>query len=342
MRELLPFKRSFSFERHLVKGKEASPGKLPDKIDMSQFTPFMDRLYGVSKQGYVIADPEKRNFEIEYARRGKNRDVNPESPAEMQAFIEWIERKGVGERTSVIYFDQADSQFKMWEIQYGDVFEAKTQYPPRAEGILPVLEIHTHPDNSFFSPEDLQRLRHKEKEGRKAKAAIVLCPDIQFMVVSTSATYKFHIPFSTIFEVNDEHEIFIEAEVPYGKTLNRYSYQLRRVEDKIGSHLMDEEDDFWIDLHRRKNSGEITQEEADLLVEADNKRREDILNEKKKRLDGIYSRLERKVLARKAQNQERLLVQNAKKHNLEVYFSTDRAHFTKMDAIPEFILNKTA
>lgn len=133
--------------------------QFPSSFDLSFLRPHIDELYNFAPV----------NVDAEYVVQSGDRHDSANI-----------------ERGSYLYLDQTDGGIKTTEIMSGTYDSLSldfTTYYHR--GGLRLMTIHTHPDEILFSPVDYGSILNGN-----SKAALVLCPTSQALVLATSATPK--------------------------------------------------------------------------------------------------------------------------------------------------------
>jgi len=171
-----PIERAESFtndEFHgFLLGRDIPVEALPKKIELDIYTPIMDEMYEHKEHRTYWEDTS-----IPLERKLKE--------GEKMIPI-------AGERGCSSFIDPETMTIQFTPIIHGKEGEVgREAYNLIDQKKLPLVEIHTHPENQFFSPEDLLMLVVQYGNARFMKAALLLCPDNQILAVATSETLKY-------------------------------------------------------------------------------------------------------------------------------------------------------
>lgn len=145
-------------------GRDVPPELLPKKIDLNNYTAQMDQMYQDKTQV------------------GKR--PNPKNVLEAVPIF--------GERGCTSFVESGTQT-----IQFSPVIHDTEESVTRdiddlmKQNKRPLVDMHTHPRDQLFSPNDLSILLKRAGEGRIVKAALVLCPSIQVLALTSTETPLF-------------------------------------------------------------------------------------------------------------------------------------------------------
>lgn len=168
----------------------------PRYVSAAQYSPIIETLYRQVKNVYVLgeqtrsrllAEPKtfKRTYQplVSFASQ-EFREIEEE-------FVRDVTQQAFGERMKLVYQDVDSEVVKTTDIifgKYGSVEDTEL-YRLINAGKRLLMRVHSHPTNSFFSPEDLYPTLVDDGRGRPLiKGHVILCPDVQLMVLSTYQT----------------------------------------------------------------------------------------------------------------------------------------------------------
>lgn len=166
-------------------------------LNLDWCTDVFTRMYQKNKQGLVVPEEARKmldamqpvqatNPALQIAVKYTNSYIDKHKPD--------TSKKDAVERASTVYMDFVNGRIANTKIVEG---EYRSVLPDGAElleisdrGDLRLIDVHTHPTDTLFSPPDYYQLIAGDPEHnlRLFKAIIVLCPDIQIMAIPTSQT----------------------------------------------------------------------------------------------------------------------------------------------------------
>ncbi len=158
------------------------------ELSMSSYTPVFEYLYGEKKLGYIF-DEEVRTSHLNFDDIPDNFRSIYEAAEEERIKI-YSEKVDV-ERSSIVFYDPEEKRFYNSSAKHGEVFSTISEaYEIARNGNFPMLEIHTHPSDHFFSPVDFSRLLHTFPHGKRrvVNGLVLLCPEWQILALPTSQT----------------------------------------------------------------------------------------------------------------------------------------------------------
>ena len=100
-----------------------------------------------------------------------------------------------GERGCSSYYDPETKTIQFTPIIHGQEGSVtRESFDLIRQSKLPILEMHTHPEDQLFSPEDYATLLMKvgAADIRFMKAALLLCPSNQVLALASSETAKYN------------------------------------------------------------------------------------------------------------------------------------------------------
>lgn len=229
-------------------------------LDLSMYSPVFEHLYSEEKLGYLYSDDVRTHHAV-------SRDL----PEEYKEIHEQYENERVAmysaqipvERGSVIYFDRQDKLIKYSPPQHGEVFETTSDvYSLINEGMIPMIEVHTHPTDHLFSPIDFERVltTYPGSKRRIVNGSIVLCPDWQILAIPT-----FRTPYLSGDELGDRINN-VEKQYALSDTRDEQLIHRKQKIDSLGEKGIYTIYQKWsnqilVDLEVQIMNGEITREQ---------------------------------------------------------------------------------
>lgn len=278
------------FHGYLLGNKDSLSELLPSVVDLSAYIPRINEMYDTQIQRSMW-----RDYRVPLEQRLRD-------PKEISI---------AGERGCSSYYDPKTQTIKFTPIIHGkEGSVTREAFDLIRQQKLPILEIHTHPEDQLFSPRDYVTLLLKVGVGtRFMKAALLPCPSNQILALASSETAKYD---------QDELE----------KLLNEWDKQHNVELDQITQSSMDRErinsERFERAVERLKRlaaSGKFTQ--SQVLKKGD-----DLLKQSQSstfRNDAID-------MGKIAQKQNQGLLGFALSNGIKLYFSTDRSIFKEFSA----------
>lgn len=300
----------------LLHGTPAPETRFSDALDLGTYTEHMDHLYATSRDVPIYTDDERLSL---YAALEESLGPVDKDDPKMKEFIDRIEEKGPGERSLYIYADYKSRRIRASDIRFGE-FAAVHPQVVFEEDHLPLMLMHTHPTEDFFSPQDLVWLLTGAGGVRKLCATLVLCPDTQILAVAGSNT--------PILDYEEGTEL-----------INDFKAE-RKVELEEATAVLDRrleafdiaEDKYW----RKDIANVMTSSSFQALDEEGQKARALELFEahfsKSQRLTRLRTRTEERKESRQKRSLNGKLVEFARKYGIELYYSRDKQNFTKFSA----------
>lgn len=104
-------------------------------------------------------------------------------------------QKGLAEQARVIYSDLDNDEIKSTKSVFGHGYEVDPRdvlTEAANNNGVPLMLVHTHPEDVFFSPQDfalmMVKISSENISARLMNAGIVLLPDMQIMAIATADT----------------------------------------------------------------------------------------------------------------------------------------------------------
>lgn len=162
------------FNTFLLQHGDRPRGQLPRTLDLSDYTSRIDAMYQVQ-----IQKGELEDFSVPLDQRVKGK----------RKFIQVA-----GERTCTLYYDPETETTRFTPVVQGETEEVgREAFDLIRQSKLPLVEIHTHPKENFFSTNDLIPILMSFGRGRTRimKAALLLLPSSQVLALASSETSKY-------------------------------------------------------------------------------------------------------------------------------------------------------
>lgn len=173
---------------------------LPLHLVLGPYSPIIQRLYAQSRQVFVYSE-SLRTAEFEMLEKSRMNPLwkNPLFRSELREigkeYWQMVTEKDAGERTVTVFVDPLTQAIGTTEVTFGDYTSVRGAVHSIDETIfsekLPLMQLHTHPDDILFSPNDYYPLITKTAlygYGRRLKAVMVLCPNLQVLALATART----------------------------------------------------------------------------------------------------------------------------------------------------------
>lgn len=221
------------------------------ELNLSTFTPAMQLLQQERKEVYIFPD---------HIRTQMKEFQNPIFDAKADA-----------ERTTTIYYNSANDCFDLDPITHGEYASVVTRtFDNMNSSNFPLIEMHTHPDETLFSPADFARLiALGYDEGRSiVRAVLIMTPDKQILALPNPTTPVLP-PEEALEFVDKQNNIFIEEHSAIEKRRIQRITKINQATDSRVSYINKRHEDIISDLiERREFDGAITQSEgAELRAE---------------------------------------------------------------------------
>lgn len=201
-------------------------------LNLEWCTDIFERMYKENKQGFVLLEEQRHKLDS----RKPVQSGNPALQIAAQYFNTHIDKykpdtseRAAVERASTVYMDLINGRIANTEIVEGDYETVGRDSTELLEiqdrGDLRLIDVHTHPGNTLFSPRDYYAIIAGDPEHnlRLFKAMIVLCPDIQIMAIPSSQTPIMPIDEATDFvqHLKDQFQVHGEGSKKSGVTVKR-------------------------------------------------------------------------------------------------------------------------
>lgn len=161
---------SDNFHEYLLTS-EKPPDLLPGMIDLSFYTPRFGEMYDTQN---LVAEWEDLSIPLE--QRLKSRKTF----------------QVAAERGCTSYVDPQTMSIQLTPIMHGtEQSVTRESFYLVNQNKLPLVEIHTHPQETLFSAQDYATLLIRSGDHHFMKAAILLCPGSQILALASSETAKF-------------------------------------------------------------------------------------------------------------------------------------------------------
>lgn len=185
---------------YLINRAPVAEAVLPSHLVLGPYSPIIQRLYAQSRQVFVHRESSRTaGFKVLEKMRINPLWQNPlfnEGLREIeQEFRQMVTKKDAGERGITVFMDPLTQAIGTTEVILGDYVSVPGGFHSIDETIfsekLPLIHLHTHPDNVLFSPNDYYPLITRAAlygYGRRLKAVMVLCPSLQVLALATART----------------------------------------------------------------------------------------------------------------------------------------------------------
>lgn len=174
------------------RGSDFRESQFASSLDLAKLTPFIENVYAERRQQYVAsqADRDLLTDTAEWIRGSSQNIEHPATKKMLEMIGDWASKKADVENSSVIYYDPKEKAIAASPVNFGEVEEVElSTLEVLIDGNRPMIEIHTHPDDSLFSVQDYSRMLVDFHNGmRLVKAIMVLCPNIQVLAIATNRT----------------------------------------------------------------------------------------------------------------------------------------------------------
>jgi hypothetical protein len=310
-------------------------------LDLSLYASKYRDLLHISREVFVRSEEERLRL-----TSGKEYD-DPSFPAYLEplrgmfaeAAKEYAEEKGKGERSKVIYYDferriiwnteTTHGEYATTTVPTYDLFS--TLIPGNGEGRkLPLLEVHTHPENGLFSPKDLLRMVHGSGQVRGIRGSVVLCPDIQLLALATAQTPVY--PQSHISQFLEEWESKIAEQDEHEGTK---VFEQRRITREHYDEYMNEifkeiEGTCWA-YKELLDKGEITVDQYARFFKREFHKSKNY-RERHERVERMEAASKRKRDAFVNRMHDSAHIKMLRELNIKLYSAHDLAYFTEFSA----------
>lgn len=276
----------------LLQSGDRPPELLPRTIDLSGYTSRIEEMYATQ-----IQRGEWEDFSVPLEQRLQQR----------RKFI-----PVAGERGCTSYYDPETRTIKFTPIVHGEAGKGRREtFDLIQQGKLPLVEIHTHPLEDFFSPQDFIPILMSFGRGRARfmKAALLLLPSSQILALASSDTSKY-----------DQSAL--------GRMLNEWQSAQTAAGDRFLQQVKDSE---------KANTGRLMRAHERLLKLASTGRfTADQLTKKSKdiadRARNYTNRQDSIDLSKNEQIQNQALLRFAQSNGINLYFSTNKRDFSAFTA----------
>lgn len=183
---------SENFIQYLLNREDRDSHDFPQKLNLGQFSDYFEQIH--SERITVPYFNEERRSEINESL-DKLQSAYPNTKLGSEIAGELLAKKGDAERTGTIYYDIETQQIGRSTIEHGDHASVLSQsIPLLLDDKVPLIDIHTHPNNDFFSPQDYASFfvnifpPDNDTKARLTGANMVIAADYQYLAVPTKKT----------------------------------------------------------------------------------------------------------------------------------------------------------
>lgn len=166
--------------------------KFDNRLDLGSLTPMLTELQNTTLLGYVHT-PEERQVLSELQ--------NPFASGDPKITEMWAPVKekydtlaglqAPVERSRIVVYNLQENMFQVTRVKQGDYRSVQNDlFTVIDEGLIPILPIHTHPNNVLPSPQDYMSLILDISKSPRSPANVtmVLCPSTQVLAIATPQT----------------------------------------------------------------------------------------------------------------------------------------------------------
>lgn len=162
-------------------------------LDLSFFSVYFEELERQKQLVLMHDDVDAEQFKSIYKRlmTAAYRSEDPE------ALRNYLRSEGLAERSMTVYFDPRSKKVVTSDVNLGSYGEVQLDIAyARDFNFFPVMHIHTHPDDSFFSAVDYRAIlvKHPFLKRRFFVSQVLVCPNIQILALATADTPLFNTP----------------------------------------------------------------------------------------------------------------------------------------------------
>lgn len=305
-------------------------GIFASRLSLKPFTPFFQEMYDTVSEGYFHKEEQRRKFD-DLAREIESSSGRDNIVAR---YVRQLgQRKAIAERARVIYTTPWRGEVKATKIRSGEHTQVKTgsiYFILSLLGRIPLLDVHTHPGDSLFSPTDYFLLLTGPRRYPLVRAAVVLCPTVQILALATGTTPYLQPDKALRFINTYEEDIY----GPDRKRIETLRARVKRVRKHRRNKILG---DFTQSLVQPEQAEKDKQE-----TRISNEEYESKFEETKKALkpDEIYERRYNRVL-KKAEDKflqeasvalNRRLILFPRLLNIKLYYSIDMQNFFSFSA----------
>lgn len=304
-------------------------------LDLEIFTPQMQLLQDEAQTVYVFSEDKRKKFERDITKRQST--VNPKVYDLIEDMdktnLEIMNQQAEGERSMTIFYDPMDGLYKDSPIQHGKYAAVKVDTIELIKDEkIPILQLHTHPADSLFSPIDYNPLLTSiyKNDERIVNATLVVCPSVQVLALPTPLSPC--LSFEELISKNEEWERKKEDVV---KSISRFDKRVlgvQRAAVKFYNELHQDVLGKALTLIDEQKEGVISEGE---FLSANEDLRSGYKAEGKRINDRSVALVKKIALKRDSaveHESNTLLIQYAREMNIQLYFSTNMKDFTAFTA----------
>ena len=298
-----------------------------ENLDLSVFTSFMQEVYETERDGFVY-DKQMRKEWKDLENKIRRDNLGGTADFLLDHTKQMGGSKAIAERARVIYWG-IKGGVQGTKISSGDhtsVSQFWTFLRTALHLGIPLMDIHTHPDDALPSTADYYELVCSPYEGKRTvRASMVLCPNIQILTVATPTTPA--LPYKEYVELKDAYREGI-----YGSyegrvhTLERRVGKIRQIPlDRVNRSV-----NQLVQLNQGHQEGKYSDEERDELSQQIlDKLNSEVVTE---RVRNVLIRTERQYSDEMSHAINTTLLQMPRDLNILTYTSTDMRNFVRSSA----------
>ncbi len=301
--------------------------EFPPQLDFSLFAGVHKELYENYEDVPEVPDADSHLAALteQYALLG-----TPEGRALLEELKAIYYQKAAGERSTIIFFDRESGNLKRTPLSFGDITSTSSDYNMviQEKGI-PVINIHTHPRNAFFSIQDFSSMltRAFSDEMPFDYASTVLCPDYQILAIATAET-----PVMELTEFEQLRDTY-RASPEEQKRMDELRKRKAKVEGMLATFNSNSEKN--LQEYQRTLLEEVGNQ-PDILKARIQQWAQDCQdffdNDFSPRFNRVYAKASQQSNDYAAEVLNRNAVAFARAMNLKLYMATDGAHFREFSA----------
>ncbi len=317
-------------------GSEHLPGNPTDfapQLNLGIFTPPLKDLFNQTQVGYV--------FDEEVRSQATSSQITSEDPKSQSIWSNiqnqkeaFYNMRAVVERGRTIYYNPDRQYIGASDITHGQFAKVTSNIIDIIDaGNIPILDAHTHPENSFFSIKDFDALLINAYAGNKrlVNGVVVLCPDIQVLALATTQTPVLEPEESRGLIKKWDQRWQDEHEDRQTILFNRSE----RVENIAwNTQLTDfiKAKEYSLEIIQKIQRGEISEPEVQNLIDDIKTKFELKAGQDLAKFKRVFGKTLARSLSYFSRTTNGLAVEFARSNNIKLYASTDIQHFKEFTA----------
>lgn len=306
-----------------------NPDSFAQTLDLTILSPFLQNVYNEREEVYVLSEADRQKV----AQMEEQYKSTPQLQKTYSLMRGLTEIKSYGERASVIYYDPVQGGIAATPVRHGEFSSTNTDIAKVIEAKhFPVLEVHTHPNSSLFSPIDYARMIIDMTTNHTplVRGITVLTPTVQILALSTAQT-----PFVSEDEFENKYRQFEQPTEEDQKRLDSLEKRWQTILGILTAHsngMIAQFNTYFTEVEAQLMNNQITEAEANALLESKSK---ELIQ-----ADTSWHAKAERVSQRAAQQKldfvnrliNRQLLQCSRDLHVKLYYSTDMANFIEFTA----------